>query len=106
MYDTRELITETVDTSQNPQKWRLCWHELAAVLNACIAPLSGGIAHGYSSPAIPELQKDSSEGGLSLSERQPSWFAACLTIGAIFGGPLAVFILDRLGRKTTLIASA
>ena len=82
------------------------WPEVVSALVACLAPLSGGMAHGFSSPAIPELERAPAEGGLGLSGEQLSRFAAALTLGAVLGGPLAALLLDRCGRKLTLMLSA
>lgn len=64
---------------------------------AFLAPLSFGYCIGYSSPAIPELEK------LGLLTREESgWFGSLLTIGALGGGPIGGWLIERFGRRTAI----
>lgn len=64
---------------------------------AFLAPLSFGYCIGYSSPAIPELEK------LGLLTREESgWFGSLLTIGALGGGPIGGWLIEKFGRRTTI----
>ncbi|XP_078737600.1 solute carrier family 2, facilitated glucose transporter member 8 isoform X3 [Lampetra fluviatilis] len=76
-----------------------------AVLSTALGPLSLGLTLGYSSPAIPDLER-SPEAQLRLSPAQVSWFGSLVTIGAVLAGPLAGLLVERLGRKPTLMLSA
>ncbi|KAL4232111.1 major facilitator superfamily [Mactra antiquata] len=64
---------------------------------ALLGPFSFGFTIGYSSPAIPELEK----AGL-LSGSQSGWFGALLTVGAMLGGPFAGWCIEKYGRKATI----
>ncbi|PIK35539.1 hypothetical protein BSL78_27632 [Apostichopus japonicus] len=66
-----------------------------------LAPISAGYTIGYSSPAIPQLKNDT-----ILDDNSASWFGSLLNVGAIFGGPVAGFLIGSIGRKATLMACA
>ncbi|XP_077456213.1 protein HIRA isoform X3 [Stigmatopora argus] len=55
-----------------------------------------------SSPAIPELA-ESTDPRLRLDNVQASWFGSVVTLGAAAGGLLTGCIVDRAGRKLTLM---
>ena len=55
---------------------------------------------GYSSPTLKQL----SDEGILDTESKQSWFGSIVTIGAIVGGPVAGFLVEKLGRKTTILS--
>ncbi|XP_077570839.1 solute carrier family 2, facilitated glucose transporter member 8 isoform X2 [Stigmatopora nigra] len=73
-----------------------------ATLVSVLGPLSFGFVLGYSSPAIPELA-GSTDPRLRLDNVQASWFGSVVTLGAAAGGLLTGCIVDRAGRKLTLM---
>ncbi|KAH9503210.1 Solute carrier 2 (Facilitated glucose transporter) member 8 [Bulinus truncatus] len=64
---------------------------------ALIGALNFGIAIGYSSPSIPSMIKRG-----VLNKDESSWFGSLLTIGALFGGPLGGWLIEKIGRKLSL----
>ncbi|CAK7290841.1 Solute carrier family 2, facilitated glucose transporter member 8 [Vulpes lagopus] len=73
-----------------------------AAFAASLGPLSFGFALGYSSPAIPSLRR-ASPPALRLDDDAASWFGAIVTLGAAAGGVLAGWLVDRAGRKLSLL---
>ncbi|XP_077001633.1 solute carrier family 2, facilitated glucose transporter member 8 isoform X2 [Tamandua tetradactyla] len=73
-----------------------------AAFAAALGPLSFGFALGYSSPAIPSLRRASSP-ALRLDDAAASWFGAVVTLGAAAGGVLGGWLVDRAGRKLSLL---
>uniref|UniRef100_A0A3Q2R0F6 Solute carrier family 2 member 8 n=1 Tax=Fundulus heteroclitus TaxID=8078 RepID=A0A3Q2R0F6_FUNHE len=69
---------------------------------AVLGPMSFGFVLGYSSPAIPELSRIS-DPRLRLSEVQASWFGSIVTIGAALGGLLGGWMVQKIGRKLSLM---
>jgi SP family facilitated glucose transporter-like MFS transporter 8 len=64
-----------------------------------MAALSFGLVIGYTSPALPQMTaKDG-----PLDESSASWFGSLMTIGGMLGCPLAGFLVQRVGRKATLL---
>ncbi|KAM6169219.1 solute carrier family 2, facilitated glucose transporter member 8 [Rhynchocyon petersi] len=73
-----------------------------AAFAAALGPLSFGFALGYSSPAIPSLQRDAPPAP-RLDGDAASWFGAIVTLGAAAGGVLGGWLVDRAGRKLSLL---
>lgn len=72
---------------------------------AVLGPMSFGFVLGYSSPAIPELSRIS-DPRLRLSEVEASWFGSIVTVGAAVGGLLGGWMVQRIGRKLSLMFCA
>ncbi|XP_006892603.1 PREDICTED: solute carrier family 2, facilitated glucose transporter member 8 isoform X2 [Elephantulus edwardii] len=73
-----------------------------AAFAAALGPLSFGFALGYSSPAIPSLRRDA-PAAPRLDDEAASWFGAIVTLGAAAGGVLGGWLVDRAGRKLSLL---
>ncbi|KAM4696989.1 solute carrier family 2, facilitated glucose transporter member 8 [Rhinophrynus dorsalis] len=73
-----------------------------ATFAAVLGPLSFGFALGYSSPAISDL-KNPDDPRLILDKNTASWFGSIVTIGAAAGGIFGGWIVDRIGRKLSLM---
>ncbi|XP_076461975.1 solute carrier family 2, facilitated glucose transporter member 8-like [Babylonia areolata] len=70
-------------------------------LFACIGALNFGFTIGYSSPAIPSMIKHD-----VLKEEDAGWFGSLMTIGALFGGPISGWLIEKQGRKRTIFLSS
>ncbi|KFQ28290.1 Solute carrier family 2, facilitated glucose transporter member 8, partial [Mesitornis unicolor] len=73
-----------------------------ATFAAVLGPLSFGFVLGYSSPVIPELRKIN-DPKLRLDSNQASWFGVVVTLGAATGGILGGYLVDKVGRKLSLM---
>ncbi|XP_072488066.1 solute carrier family 2, facilitated glucose transporter member 8 isoform X1 [Notamacropus eugenii] len=78
------------------------WGLFLAAFAATLGPLSSGFVLGYSSPAIPSLRTTGPE-PLQLTDDEASWFGSIVTLGAALGGVLGGWLLDKTGRKLTLM---
>lgn len=58
---------------------------------------------GWSSPMIPKLLKSSSDSPLQLSSANAAWITSFLMLGSFPGCIIASLIVDRIGRKTSLL---
>ncbi|KAK8739994.1 hypothetical protein OTU49_003307 [Cherax quadricarinatus] len=77
-----------------------------ATISVTLGGLLMGTGIGYSSPAGPLLMSNSTEGGsLQLSEDQYNWFSSLMNLGALVGGVLGGFSINRLGRRFTMLVS-
>ncbi|KAH6948461.1 hypothetical protein HPB50_024564 [Hyalomma asiaticum] len=77
-----------------------------AAASAWLGSVAMGTNLGYSSPAIPSLQRNVTDGGLEINESEESWFGSLMTLGALTGGLVAGFLVDSLGRKLSIIFSS
>lgn len=72
-----------------------------ASLCAYLPALSFGFVIGYTSPALPEMEKDK-----IFVENQGAWFGSLATIGAMFGSFLGGWLTQAYGRRMTLLATS
>lgn len=75
-------------------------------LAACtvnMGALAAGCALTWSSPTLVKLQNG--EGDLKITKDEASWVGSLVTLGAAVGPILAGVLLDRLGRKHTILLS-
>ncbi|XP_018417567.1 PREDICTED: solute carrier family 2, facilitated glucose transporter member 8 isoform X2 [Nanorana parkeri] len=73
-----------------------------ATLAAVLGPLSFGFVLGFSSPAISNLEHVE-DPRLILDKNMASWFGSIVTIGAAVGGLFGAWMVDRIGRKVSLV---
>ncbi|AWP07611.1 putative solute carrier family 2 facilitated glucose transporter member 8 [Scophthalmus maximus] len=73
-----------------------------ATLASVLGPMSFGFVLGYSSPALPELTHIA-DPRLRLDNVQASWFGSIVAMGAAVGGLLGGWLVDKIGRKLTLM---
>lgn len=76
-----------------------------ATFVAVLGPLSFGFVLGYSSPAIPDLT-NTDDPRLRLDNVQASWFASIVAVGAAVGGLLGGWMVEKIGRKLSLMFCA
>lgn len=60
--------------------------------------------YGWTAPTVPILLSD--ESPMEVSELQGEWLESILMIGACCGLPVTIYLVDKIGRKKSLIASA
>ncbi|XP_050046257.2 solute carrier family 2, facilitated glucose transporter member 8-like [Dermacentor andersoni] len=77
-----------------------------AAASAWLGSVAMGTNLGYSSPAIPSLKNNITDGGLEINESEETWFGSLMTLGALTGGLVAGFLVDSLGRKLSIIFSS
>ena len=76
--------------------------DVLASIIACIGAMSMGFSLGYSSPV---LRQGTAIFDILDSEENQSWFGSLLPLGAMVGGPFGAVIVNRLGRKLSLIVA-
>ena len=92
--------------SENWKKLKIIWKDNHAwpvfysTLVASILLLNFGIALGYASPAIPDLQTDDTVTSINNTS---IIFSALVPFGAVVSGPIAGIFLDAFGRHMTLM---
>lgn len=81
------------------------YHTIDRSIDSCFpATLSLAItgSHiGWTSPSLPLLKRDDSH--LPLTSDEASWIASFYLLGSIPGNLLAAFVVDRFGRKSSLL---
>ncbi|XP_053693388.1 facilitated trehalose transporter Tret1-like [Sabethes cyaneus] len=75
--------------------------QLTMSILANLTVLSSGMGLGYSAITLHSLTQE--DDPLRLNPDQASWFASINSIACPFGGLISGYLLDRIGRKWTLI---
>ncbi|XP_069693193.1 facilitated trehalose transporter Tret1-like isoform X2 [Periplaneta americana] len=88
------------------RKNKLCHVEANDIkrITANMIWFAAGTMLTWSSPAIPLLQRDDSP--FRITDDEASWVGSLLPLGAVFGGPPFGMLVNRFGRKPTLLALA
>ncbi|KAJ9581438.1 hypothetical protein L9F63_023370 [Diploptera punctata] len=76
---------------------------LAAVA-ANLMILTVGSLLTWTSPANPMLQKDDSP--FRITDHEGAWVGSLLALGSVFGGPPFGWLVNRVGRKLTILSLA
>ena len=77
------------------------------LFSATLGSFGCGTGIAWSSPVLPKIKNESCyEKGCDLSgvsDEAADWIGPLFPLGAIFAGPLAFFLLNKIGRKKTLL---
>lgn len=100
--DTRiKIVSPKTDPEVSKLRPASARRQWTITILANLSVLSSGMALGF--PAISLDQLKSTSSPTALNSDQGSWFASINTITCPLGGLLASVILDKIGRKRTLI---
>lgn len=70
-----------------------------------MAALVAGCALTWTSPTLVKMQKGDPVTGMKITADEASWVGSLIALGAAIGPLLAGALLDRLGRKNTILLS-
>ncbi|VVC33148.1 Hypothetical protein CINCED_3A009001 [Cinara cedri] len=101
-YQNKAATTMKNNPSERPRSM------LNLYLAACtvnMGALAAGCALTWSSPTLVKLQSGDPTLGMRITEEEGSWVGSLVTLGAAVGPLLAGVLLDRLGRKNTILLS-
>ncbi|XP_014235264.1 facilitated trehalose transporter Tret1-like [Trichogramma pretiosum] len=94
-------IDKTKCQEGRPFRKRDLWLQALAAISASVALIACGGHVGWTSPALPYLERE-----YGVSKVQSSWIASLYTLGGILGSLLSPLLLERLGRKGSLLMFA
>ncbi|XP_011873756.1 PREDICTED: facilitated trehalose transporter Tret1-like [Vollenhovia emeryi] len=77
------------------------WPQYLAAITATLSLAATGSHIGWTSPTLPTLKSPDSH--VPITSDDASWIASFYLLGTIPGCIVAAFIVDRLGRKTSLL---
>lgn len=89
---------------RKPKK-KIRLNTIASVSAVNIGALAAGCALTWSSPTLSKLMNGDTNSGLRITEDEASWVGSLVTLGAAIGPILAGALLDRFGRKNTILLS-
>lgn len=77
------------------------WPQILAVMSAALLAVGSGFQMGWPSPSV--LKMLSNDLGFKISELEVSYVVTIAPLGYLIGSPLSGFLLDKIGRKYTLL---
>lgn len=98
VYQQQVKNIDEVKSRSEPQKKP----QVFAAVSVSTGCLSYGICMAYTSSAIPSMMEPNS--ALNITANEASWMSSLLALGALFGSLSAVFLMDAVGRKASLLA--
>ncbi|CAG9817079.1 unnamed protein product [Phaedon cochleariae] len=78
--------------------------QLVAVLTGTLAAISDGMQYGWTAPVIPILLGPDSP--VKTSKNQAEWLELLLMIGSFSGLTLTMYLVDKIGRKRSILLSS
>ncbi|XP_067005244.2 facilitated trehalose transporter Tret1 [Anabrus simplex] len=99
--------TDCQDEGRTGRDWSVFRQHLAALI-ANLAAFSGGMCLGWSSPAVPLLQREQGDVDLPLyvTIEEGSWISCLLPLGAAVGSLPVGYLSDCIGRKKAILSLA
>ncbi|KAB0795133.1 hypothetical protein PPYR_11972 [Photinus pyralis] len=78
--------------------------QIIATVTGTLTALSDGMQYGWSAPIIPVLQSPSSP--VQITDSDIVWIENIYLLGGLVGIPLTMYILDKFGRKNTMLIAS
>ncbi|XP_044754291.1 facilitated trehalose transporter Tret1-like [Coccinella septempunctata] len=79
------------------------WPQVLAVLSCTVSAIGDGMQYGWSAPIIPILERPDSP--VKITETDKDWIENIYLMGGIFGVPITIYLVDKIGRKYSVIAA-
>uniref|UniRef100_A0A1B6DVS5 Major facilitator superfamily (MFS) profile domain-containing protein n=1 Tax=Clastoptera arizonana TaxID=38151 RepID=A0A1B6DVS5_9HEMI len=77
------------------------YRQIMAAIIVSMTALASGLAYGWSSPVLPRLHKPGSI--IPMTPDESSWIVVCMELGSFLIALPAGIIIDKFGRKNTLM---
>lgn len=87
-----------------PNIFQGTWMQLLAAIVGTLSAISDGMQYGWTAPVTPILLGENSP--IKTTKHQAEWLESILMIGAFCGLPVTIYMVDKFGRKISMIASA
>ncbi|XP_056646160.1 facilitated trehalose transporter Tret1-like [Diorhabda sublineata] len=78
--------------------------QLLAAISGTLFAISDGMSYGWTAPMIPYLISEKSH--IRTTKYEAEWLETCLMAGSFFGLPLTIYLVDKIGRKKSLLLAA
>lgn len=67
--------------------------------------ISDGMHYGWTAPTLPLLEQKN-DSSIHITHEDHIWLETIYLIGSLVGIPITIYIVDRIGRKNTILLSA
>uniref|UniRef100_A0A1Y1KZC4 Major facilitator superfamily (MFS) profile domain-containing protein n=1 Tax=Photinus pyralis TaxID=7054 RepID=A0A1Y1KZC4_PHOPY len=78
--------------------------QILATVTGTLTAISDGMQYGWSAPIVPVLQ--SSRSPVHITDSDIVWIENTYLLGGLAGIPLTLYLLDKIGRKNTMLIAA
>ncbi|VEN62818.1 unnamed protein product [Callosobruchus maculatus] len=86
------------------EKFQGTFPQLLAAVSGTLSAISDGMQYGWTAPTVPILLGPDTP--IKVTEFQAEWLESVLMIGACCGLPVTMYLVDKIGRKKSLLVSA
>ncbi|XP_049803573.1 facilitated trehalose transporter Tret1-like isoform X1 [Schistocerca nitens] len=105
LVDTKQIDTvEDGDVPARVGRGRL-WTQVLASVSVSIGSLVVGFSSAYTSPALASMKADTNS-TITVDKQQESWIGSLMPLAALLGGVAGGPLIEAIGRKTTILATA
>ncbi|KAF2904710.1 hypothetical protein ILUMI_01463 [Ignelater luminosus] len=91
-----KISASTVNSEKSHQ-----WPQFLAAFSATFLSVGSGFQNGWPSPSVPKLL--SGDLGFEVAPEEVSYVVMIAPLGFLIGSPITGFLLDKIGRKYTLL---
>lgn len=99
-----KVPSEKNETSEILEKNGNNWMQFVAVISVSTMSIASGAFEMWLSPALPHIISDDFK--FKVTSDEVSWVVSLFNVGEVFGFLVHPFLINRIGRKYTLLASA
>ncbi|CAG9862978.1 unnamed protein product [Phyllotreta striolata] len=78
--------------------------QLVAATFGTLFAISDGMSYGWTAPMVPYLISEKSH--IQTTKFEAEWLESCLMIGSFLGLPFTIYLVDKIGRKRSLLLAA
>nr|CAI5837199.1 unnamed protein product [Callosobruchus analis] len=78
--------------------------QLLAAVSGTLFAISDGMSYGWTAPIIPYLISEDSH--IKTTKQEAEWLETLIMAGSFFSLPLTIYLVDKIGRRRSMLAAA
>ncbi|CAH1974786.1 unnamed protein product [Acanthoscelides obtectus] len=78
--------------------------QLLAAVSGTLFAISDGMSYGWTAPIIPYFISENSH--IQTTKQEAEWLETILMAGSFFSLPLTIYLVDRIGRRKSMLCAA
>lgn len=105
LHDTSDLPPKSIDDSSVKTPASIMWGpQVMAAISVSLGSMMVGFASAYTSPALASMASDNST--VQPTDQEASWIGSLMPLSALVGGVAGGALIESIGRKRTIVATA
>ncbi|CAH1102743.1 unnamed protein product [Psylliodes chrysocephalus] len=89
---------------KNEHKFKGTLTQLLATISGSLFAVSDGMTYGWTAPMLPYLISENSH--IKTTKEEVEWLETTLMVGSFCGLPITIYLVDKIGRKKSLLLAA